>query len=266
MRTLLLAAVASTLLACPERAAPAHGITLVYAKSPDGPELRATVDRRLAQLKVKATLSEDAKTLTVRVPDGDGVDRIKKTLARPAKLEFCAEEKAVASTWCDVRDADVSPERVGASCALAGASRAQVEAAATSQGDAGARLLFGGHDRVVVYASEKQCFEPRITATSIQRGDLPGLVLDFDKRSGQQFAELTQKLVQQRLLIVLDDRVQSAPVVLESITGGRASLSMGTAVTKDDLEALAAALAGGNLPPLTLESESAFGPPSLFKR
>jgi preprotein translocase subunit SecD len=64
------------------------------------------------------------------------------------------------------------------------------------------------------------------------------------------------------LIIRLDDVVRSAPVVRESITGGRAMLTTG-ALDRAGREVLAASLVGGALPVLVLEREGTWGPPSL---
>jgi SecD/SecF fusion protein len=53
----------------------------------------------------------------------------------------------------------------------------------------------------------------------------PYVSLDLTDRGGRVFGQLTERSVGQRLAIVLDDVVRSAPVIRERIMGGRAQIS-----------------------------------------
>lgn len=251
------------LLGCPERAKPERGVQLVFAK-PDTQTLRPVVERRLAQLKLKAHLSEDDKTLAVRVRDGEGADLavLKRALTFPAKLEFCPEEVPVATTWCTRElPPGVTTEDASGGCALVSSRQADVEALFT--GDAGVPDVAFEHaaNRHVVYAiAQRDCFTPHVIAAEPSAGEQPNLLLDFDKPGTRAFAELTTKGVKHRLIIRLDDQVRSAPVVLEPLTTGRAGLLL---ERDDDPALLGAALLGGALPQLKLKSEDRYGPPSL---
>lgn len=255
-----LAVCALLFTACPERAQPERGVVLVYAKNEDdGRDVRSTVDRRLAALKVKASLQEDSKSLSIRIPNGDGVERVKRTLSRQGRLEFCGEDEAVARRWCELENAS----KVDELCAVSAKTKAAVEEVA---GDAGVRLgVEASGDQFTAYAMEQKCLQPRIVATRVMNG---ALNLDFDRSSGQKFGELTARLVGKRLIIWLDGEVKMAPRVQEPITGGSAMLSLGSAsqASAEDVEALAAALMGGALPSMSLKSETTYGPPSLFKK
>lgn len=249
--------------ACPERAAPDHGIVLTYEKSEDANDVRATVDRRLAALKVKATLQEDSRSLSIRIPNGEGVALVKKTLSQRAQLEFCAEDEELARKLCT---SGVSTAKVDGLCAVMAPTKERVEEVVKAV-DANARLgVENTFDGFVGYALEKTCFVPRIVATRAITSSYPGVNLEFDKSSGRQFGELTTKLVGRRLIIWFDGEVASAPRVVEPITGSSAMLSVGQTTTKEEIETLGAALMGGALPTMTLKSETSYGPPSLFKR
>lgn len=250
--------------ACPERATPDHGIVLTYEKGENSDDVRATVDRRLAALKVKASLQEDSTTLTIRVPNGEGVELVKKTLSRRARLEFCAEDEALAKKLCTLERATA----IDSLCAVIAPTKEGVETLVKSV-DTNARVgIEDAHGEFVAYALEKSCFAPRIVATRAITSPYPAVSLDFDKSSAKQFGELTTKLVGKRLIIWLDGEVASAPRVVEPITGGSAMLTVGQTgmSTKEELESLGAALMGGALPPMSLKSETAYGPPTLFKR
>ena len=53
----------------------------------------------------------------------------------------------------------------------------------------------------------------------------PYVSLSFDSIGAEKFAKITRRNVGRNMAIVLDDKVQSAPVIREAITGGEASIS-----------------------------------------
>jgi preprotein translocase subunit SecD len=63
-----------------------------------------------------------------------------------------------------------------------------------------------------------------------QNPDLPSeyyVIMTFDTKGGKIFAELTEQNVKRRMAIVLDDSVNSAPIIEEKIGGGTARISLG---------------------------------------
>ncbi|MBN8873701.1 MAG: protein translocase subunit SecD [Rhodospirillales bacterium] len=81
----------------------------------------------------------------------------------------------------------------------------------------------------------------------------------FNTVGGRKFADITRANVNHRFAIVLDDKVISAPVIREPITGGRGQISGNfTAASANDLAVL---LRAGALPaPLTVVEERSVGP------
>lgn len=75
-----------------------------------------------------------------------------------------------------------------------------------------------------------------------ERG-VPYVAIVFTAAGASRFGLLTRGLVGRRLAIVLDDRLMSAPLVLEEISGGRASLTLGATGALEDVLAEAHALA-----------------------
>lgn len=71
----------------------------------------------------------------------------------------------------------------------------------------------------------------------------PQVSIVFTPTGTNDFTMLTRRLVQRRLAIVLDDRLVSAPVVMEEIAGGRAVITLGHTSSLTALEAEANALA-----------------------
>ena len=92
---------------------------------------------------------------------------------------------------------------------------------------------------------------------------LPYVSITFDDTGRQRFGEITAACVDEHLLIVVDDELSSAPIVMEPITGGEARITMGSG-SFDEVEReaseLASVLAAGALPtPVVLESNEVFG-------
>ena len=247
------------LTACPERTVPEHGVMLVYKKA-NSESVRSAVDRRLAQLKLKANLQEDDARLTVRVPEGADVKRLEALLAVPAVLEFCRADAAVAEHWCDQAwPGGVEVEHTSGQCSLLAATREDLERALP---DAGVALAFthgGARTEVFPVAG---CLSLRITSAEVRDTPANSLSLEFDRASGRDFAALTTSLVGKKLLIRLEGVVVASPVVREPLTGGKAMLTT-TAHSRAELELLAASLVGGALPGLVLEKEGTWGPPSF---
>lgn len=259
------------LTACPRRKQPERGLELVFSKTGD---VRPVVEKRLAQLGLVTRITDDDTHLTVRVPESDtalDVGALGRLLTMPAKLEFCAEATPVGGALCD-SDAGVpigreDPPR--SDCYLSGADAGALVQAASAA--VKGRVLVGSifPDAPARTFLADDCSSPRLLEATVKRDDdtrVLALALTFDAPSASRFADLTGRVVRRRLLVVLDDRVHSAPVVMEAIKGGRAMISFGPTATEDEVTQLGRALAGGALPgTLTLERTDTYGPPTLVK-
>jgi SecD/SecF fusion protein len=91
------------------------------------------------------------------------------------------------------------------------------------------------------------------------RPNAAGVSLTLDKRGGAIFTRLTGNNVGRQLAIILDNTVNSAPVIRDKIRGGRASI---TGLANDDeARDLAIVLRAGALPTdLILQQERSVGP------
>lgn len=88
----------------------------------------------------------------------------------------------------------------------------------------------------------------------------PAVGLNFDARGAVLFERLTEQHVGQRVAIVLDGKVYSAPVIKDRISGGRASISGGFS-TVEEARDLALVLRAGSLPaPVKILEERTVGP------
>ncbi len=92
----------------------------------------------------------------------------------------------------------------------------------------------------------------------------PIIMVTFDKEGGHFFAELTREQTGNKLAILLDGHVQSAPVVQEAIGGGRIQINLGAGdpiTLARQADEMAAALRAGSLDtPLDLMSVNEIGP------
>ncbi len=86
----------------------------------------------------------------------------------------------------------------------------------------------------------------------------PVVSIEFDGEGAKGFSDITGANVNRRLAIVLDDKVQSAPVINEQIPSGRAQIS--GSFTYDTALDLAITLRAGALPaPIVIEEERTVG-------
>jgi preprotein translocase subunit SecD len=93
----------------------------------------------------------------------------------------------------------------------------------------------------------------------------PGVSLTFSHGAAKIFAELTRTNIGKRMAIVLEDIVDSAPVISTEIPNGNAFISMGGARSSQemahDANQLALVLKAGALPaPVTFREEKSVGP------
>src|SRR5690606_24926491 len=88
--------------------------------------------------------------------------------------------------------------------------------------------------------------------------------LTFTDAGGAAFERITGENIKRRFAIILDDRVESAPVIQDRIAGGRASITMGSGDPQAQLQdsrKLELVLRSGALPaPITPTNEQHIGP------
>jgi preprotein translocase subunit SecD len=87
----------------------------------------------------------------------------------------------------------------------------------------------------------------------------PYVSLSFDSRGARIFEQLTGENIKKRLAIVLDGKVNSAPVIQDRISGGKAQIT--GRFTMDEAKDLAIVLRAGALPaPVKILEERTVGP------
>jgi len=92
----------------------------------------------------------------------------------------------------------------------------------------------------------------------------PELAITFDAVGAEAFARLTKQLVGRQLAIVIDGTINSAPVIMSEITGGKVRITFGYGDPKAqraEARDLAIVLQSGALPELDFLSEDQFPQP-----
>ncbi|MGO9570776.1 MAG: protein translocase subunit SecD [Desulfomonilaceae bacterium] len=100
-----------------------------------------------------------------------------------------------------------------------------------------------------------------ITDAKVQPGHMGGMIvhMDFNRAGGTQFERITGEHVRERLAIILDNRVYSAPVIKDRISGGSAIIE-GT-FSPEEASDLALVLRAGSLPaPVKILENRTVGP------
>ena len=95
-------------------------------------------------------------------------------------------------------------------------------------------------------------------------GNRPYVALNFNRQGAELFGKLTTENVRRRMAILLEDTVDSAPIINEPITGGQCSIHLGglkpVQEVMDDAKQLAIVLRSGALPaPVRILEERSVG-------
>ncbi|EFK06716.1 export membrane protein SecD [delta proteobacterium NaphS2] len=121
-----------------------------------------------------------------------------------------------------------------------------------------------GHERKTPYLLKKRTAltGEYLTDARVQidsRYNEPYVSISFDARGARLFEQVTGQNVKKRLAIVLDNKVNSAPVIQDKISGGKAQIT--GRYTTDEARDLAIVLRAGALPaPVKIIEERTVGP------
>jgi protein-export membrane protein SecD len=109
-----------------------------------------------------------------------------------------------------------------------------------------------------VYVTGDMLKDARVNFGSSGFGEVT-VGLEFNRKGARRFEKVTGENVNKRLAIVLDNKIQSAPVINERISGGRASVSGSFSI--NEARDLSISLRAGALPaPVKFIQESTVGP------
>ena len=174
-----------------------------------------------------------ANGILVQLPGVQDPERAKKLIGRTAQLQF----KLVASDPAAAGVETLSGTEVDPVTGRPSAVTYKVERAVIMTGD------------VVSDARHRPG----------QFGESPYVAITLDNRGARIFERVTTENVGRQLAIILDGKVQSAPVIRERIGGGRAVVS--GSFTLDEARDLAIVLRAGALPaPVSIAEERTVGP------
>lgn len=259
MRSLPLAAL--LLCACPPSGPPPEHGTELKLEIGDGAldfgaGVRPVLERRLAAAHLRARVFVDGREVAVRVPDGGDPTAVAEVLLPRAQLRICGSPGAMARALCALDG--------GAGVALIADEdgRCQAEAvdlaplrALFAQLDAGLAVEHGPKTRGHVRGDD--CLALRADDASPVSGPLPTLRLLLSPNMAEALSAFTAARVGQRLLVLLDDEVLMAPVVLEPLRGKTLTVALPGSLGAR-AGTLAAVLSGGELPPVALRRTRAY--------
>lgn len=90
---------------------------------------------------------------------------------------------------------------------------------------------------------------------------LPSVKLEFNEKGIDAFSKITSEHIGERLAIVLDGKIHSAPVIRSKIDSGQAEITRGAGFGPEEANDLRIVLRSGALPaPMVIEEERTIGP------
>ncbi|MFN7190199.1 MAG: protein translocase subunit SecD, partial [Rhodospirillales bacterium] len=181
---------------------------------------------------------QGANRIIVQLPGVDDPDRIKRLLGTTAKMTF-----RLLDPNFDPNAGQRPPPGV------------EIMRAENERRSDGQPTLYAVRQRVEVEGAN---LTRASAGTNPQTGEWV-VNFEFDSLGARRFGDVTRQNVGRPFAIVLDDKVISAPVIREPITGGRGQIS--GRFTARDAQDLAVLLRAGALPaPLTIVEERTVGP------
>ncbi len=252
-------------------------------------EFEKLLDKEFKNLRiVSRTTNEDVLTLQMDLPDKE-VEQIKK-LATEQALETIRNridqfgvsepdirrqgEKEILIQLPGIKDTKRAIALIGKTALLEFKlvdETHDVDAALKGDIPPGSEILYGVKEDPTTHRTYKTPYllKKRTLLTGAHLTDArvqidsqynePYVSIDFDKKGGRDFERITGENVKKRLAIVLDNKVYSAPVIQEKISGGKARIT--GHFTTEEARDLAIALRAGALPaPVNILEERTVGP------
>lgn len=127
---------------------------------------------------------------------------------------------------------------------------------------AGYQVLPGREEALFLLKEEPEITGAALTSAKVKIGgqyNMPYIAIDFNKEGAKEFARITEVNIERNLAIVLDERVQSAPVIKSKIPDGHAIIEGN--FTMEEAKNLAIVLRAGALPaPVNIIENRTVGP------
>ncbi|HEX8570922.1 MAG TPA: protein translocase subunit SecD [Caulobacteraceae bacterium] len=192
------------------------------------------IRRRLDETGTKeiTPVRQGRNRIVVTAPGEDDPERLKRLIGQTARLTF------------QMVDDTVTPEEAAAGRVPPGSAMFE-GAEGNSPELLKRRVEFSGENLVDARLGFNEQNQPIVS-------------FRLDSKGSRRFASITTNNVNKRFAIVLDDKVISAPVINEPITGGQAQISGN--FTQETANELAVLLRAGALPaPLNVEEQRTVG-------
>jgi len=126
----------------------------------------------------------------------------------------------------------------------------------------GYEVLPGRREALFLLKEEPEITGAALTNAKVKIGgqyNMPYVAVDFNKEGAKEFARITEVNIERNLAIVLDERVQSAPVIKSKIPDGHAIIEGN--FTMEEAKNLAIVLRAGALPaPVNIIENRTVGP------
>jgi protein-export membrane protein SecD/preprotein translocase SecF subunit len=190
-------------------------------------------------------------SILAQLPGFKDPAKAKELLGRTAQLKFkiVDDEFKGFDAIVSKLPPEITVDRSSGSVALVSEDRQKIIEVTKGLLPADRELVFG---RQLLAGNTKQQFYSYVVkaATEITGDDVldamvtmdsngfenkPAVALRFTALGGKRFEETTGANVRKRMAIILDDVVESAPVINQKIAGGSASISMGGGRSYDDI-------------------------------
>jgi preprotein translocase subunit SecD len=268
-------------------------------------QARETISDRIDKLGVRETsVTARGTDIAVEIPGADEASftRIREIISRTARLEFkiVDDESDYVANLKDLpegitRESEVTsagveaPQKVSQYLVARGEGARQklqtyVEAQRATFPE-GRELLLGELDELDNLGGPKPASEHKSWRTYLlhtradvggedvkdaftafdQENNRPYVSMVFNPKGAEKFGQLTGRNVKRRMSIVLDERVESAPVIQSEIGGGHCQITLGSSAsyneTLKEARDLSLVLRAGALPaPIRPANEQMIGP------
>lgn len=246
--------------------------------------LRSRIDA--LGLKEPVIVKQGANAILIQLPGYKDVERARSIIGQTAQLEFkiVAEDKDPLNGMTDIPDGITLQQGRGQT---ADGGMVTYQYAVSTDKDAllgwlkdkapeGTEFLIeevikgNGRKEYMSWLVEKKAYLTGDMLTDArvevdQQRNRPYVSLSFDRNGARIFEEVTGKFVKRKMAIVLDNRVNSAPVIQTKISGGNAMITLNSMndfnTTLTEAKDLALVLRAGSLPaPVTFEENRTVGP------
>ncbi len=262
-------------------------VEITLTSSADRDQFTDLVKRRFPNLSIESTKADDGKVTfqlamtpqeETRIRDSaleQSVETIRNRIDQLGVTEPIVRrqgEQEIVVQLPGIQDPQRAKELIGRTALLEFKMLAEVPDSADIIAGrkplpAGMQILNGvdgdrsGHTRYLVHSQTVMAGDMIADALVRPAAQFEGpyVALELNPRGAQVFDELTTDNVGKRMAIILDDKVYSAPVIRERISGGHASIN--GHFTLNDANDLAIVLRAGALPaPVKVIEERTIGP------